>query len=239
MLHGILTCIVTSTEAAQGRKTDKQLMYLTLIAVSLQQTTIGLQAVLAAVNHNIPAADLLLRDMEQHQAPSGSDSDEDSANHIVPPQTLASPPADESRTLGKQYPGAASTPETLKAPAPPTSGVSTRTSFSRGRKQSSKEEDADVDLYYKYRGEALKLSRRWHKKLHQSATAFAAANFSGACSHFHSPKYLLCCVTGMPTLPLCLCMLTPSNHPEGVVGEISHKFSMHSTLFWQNAVHHT
>ena len=222
-------------------------MYLNLIAASLQQTTIGLQAVLAAVNHNIPAADLLLREMEQHQAPSGSDSDEDSANHIIPPQTLASPPADESKTLGKQYPGAASSPETLKAPAPPTSGVSTRTSFSRGRKQSSKEEDADVDVYYKYRGGALKLSRRWHKKLHQSATAFAAANFSGGCSHFHSPKYLGCyaimlhpwCVTDMPTLQLCLCMPTPSHQLEGGPGETWHKFSMHSTLFWQNAVHHT
>ena len=151
----------------------------------LAQTILGLQAVLAAVSHNIPAADLLLREMEQHQAPSGSDSDEDSANHVAPPQTVASQPPDESQTLGKQRPDAAPSPQTLKAPAPPTSRVLTRTSSSRGRRQSSKEEDADVDLYYKYRGEALKLSRRWHKKLHQSATAFAAANFSGACSNFH------------------------------------------------------
>ena len=161
----------------------------------------GLQAVLAAVNHNIPAADLLLREMEQHQAPSGSDSDEDSANHIVPAQTLASQPAVESQTLGKQYPSAASSPQTLKAPAPPISRVSTRACSSRGRKQSSTEEDADVDLYYKYRGEALKLSRRWHKKLHQSATAFAAANFSGEYSHFYRPERLGCSAI---TLQACL-----------------------------------
>ena len=161
-----------------------------MIATILQQISPGLQAVLAAVNHNIPAADLLLREMEQHQAPSGSDSDEDSANHIVPPQTLALQPADESQTLDKHYHGTASSPQILKAPAPPTSRVSARISSSRGRNQSSKEEDADVDLYYKYRGEALKLSRRWHKKLHQSATAFATAHFSGGCSCFYSPSVL-------------------------------------------------
>lgn len=159
------------------------------------------------MNHSIPAADLLLREMEHHQAPSGSDSDEDSANHVVPPQTLASQPADESQTLGKQYPGATSSPQTPKAPAPPITRVSSRTSSSRGRKQSSKEEDVDVDLYYKYRGEALKLSRRWHKKLHQSATAFAAASFSGEYSHFYRPNchgcdaimLRSCFVKGIPT----------------------------------------
>ena len=135
------------------------------------------------MNHNIPAADLLLREMEQHQAPSGSDSDEDSATHIVPPQTLASQPASEPHMLGQQQPNAVSSPQTLKAPAPPTSRVSKRPSFSRGRKQTVEGEDGEVDLYYKYRGEALKLSRRWHKKLHQSANAFAAAQFSGKCSH--------------------------------------------------------
>lgn len=136
------------------------------------------------MNHNIPAADLLLREMEQHQAPSGSDSDEDLATHVLPPQTLASQPASEAQTLGQQPPNAASSPQTLKAPAPPTSRVSRRPSFSRGHKQTVEgEEDGDVDLYYKYRGEALKLSRRWHKKLHQSANAFAAAQFSGKWSH--------------------------------------------------------
>lgn len=133
-----------------------------------------LQAVLAAVNHNVPAADLLLREMEQHQAPSGSDSDEDSASHAIPPQTLASRQADESKTLGSGH-----SPHTLKAPAPPTRRGPARSLSGRGRRQSSSEEDADVDLYYKHRGEALKLSRRWHKKLHQSATAFAAGQHSG------------------------------------------------------------
>lgn len=141
-----------------------------------------MQAVLAAVNHNVPAADLLLREMEQHQAPSGSDSDEDLANLAVPPQNLASQPGNQSQTLSDQSSGLAASPQTLKAPAPPSSRVPTRTLSSRRRKQSSEEEDADVDLYYQHRGEALKLSRRWHKKLHQAANAFAAAQFSGDCS---------------------------------------------------------
>ncbi|KAL3142252.1 hypothetical protein ABBQ38_002594 [Trebouxia sp. C0009 RCD-2024] len=136
------------------------------------------RAVLAAVNHNVPAADLLLREMEQHQAPSGSDSDEDLANLAVPPQNLASQPGNQSQTLSDQSSGLAASPQTLKAPAPPSSRVPTRTLSSRRRKQSSEEEDADVDLYYQHRGEALKLSRRWHKKLHQAANAFAAAQFS-------------------------------------------------------------
>ncbi|KAL3152557.1 hypothetical protein ABBQ32_001584 [Trebouxia sp. C0010 RCD-2024] len=136
------------------------------------------RAVLAAVNHNIPAADLLLREMEQHQAPSGSDSDEDLANHAIPQQTLASQPGNQCETLSEQCSGPPASPQTLKAPAPPSSKVPTRTLSSRRRKQSSEEEDADVDLYYKHRGEASKLSRRWHKKLHQAANAFAAAQFS-------------------------------------------------------------
>lgn len=166
----------------------------------MQHQKLDLQAVLAAVNHNIPAADLLLREMEQHQAPSGSDSDEDSANHVVSPQTLASQPANESQTPGKQYPGPASSPQTLKAPAPPIARVATRASSSRGRKQSNEEEDADVDLYYKHRGEALKLSRRWHKKLHQAATAFAAAQFSGECSDSYRPYCLAYYANVIPKL---------------------------------------
>lgn len=117
--------------------------------------------------------------MEQHQAPSGSDSDEDLANHAIPQQTLASQPGNQCETLSEQCSGPPASPQTLKAPAPPSSKVPTRTLSSRRRKQSSEEEDADVDLYYKHRGEASKLSRRWHKKLHQAANAFAAAQFSG------------------------------------------------------------
>lgn len=157
-----------------------------------------MQAVLAAVNHNIPAADLLLREMEQHQALSGSDSDEDLANLAGPPQTLASQPADESQTLSQQSPGLAASPQTLKAPAPPTSRAVTRTLSGRRRKQSSEEEEADVDLYYKYRGDALKLSRRWHKKLHQSANAFAAAQFSGDCSPSYRVHAIVRCLLYFP-----------------------------------------
>ena len=120
--------------------------------------------------------------MEQHQAPSGSDSDEDLASHAIPPQTLALQPAEESQTVGPDH-----SPHTLKAPAPPALTGSSRNPSGRGRRQLSREEDKDVDLYYKYRGEALKLSRRWHKKLHQSATAFAAGQHSG-----HLYNTLLC-----------------------------------------------
>jgi len=163
---------------------------------------------LAAVNHNIPAADLLLREMEQHQAPSGSDSDEDSANHIFPPETLASQPADEVQALGQPGPGHNSSPQTLKAPAPPSSRALSRASSSRGGKQSVDEESADEDLYYKHRREALRLSKSWHKKLHQAANAFAASHYSGEtslklCSAFFE-LLLSACVNFCEMLSLAL-----------------------------------
>lgn len=133
-----------------------------------------LQAVLAAVNHNIAAADLLLREMEQHQAPSGSDSDEESANHIISPETSATEPAGEQQALkrsGQHQPP----PTTSKAPAPPTTSASSKTC----NKQSVDEGSADEDLYYKHRKEALKLSKAWRKKLHQAANAFAGSHYSG------------------------------------------------------------
>ena len=132
------------------------------------------QAVLAAVSHNVPAADLLLREMEQHQAPSGSDSDEDTANPRFQQITLTPQPRDEP-------PASTHSPQTAKAPAPPTARSMPRRSSGKSSKQPDEEDSADVDLYYKHRGEALKLSRRWHKKLHQSANAFAAGQHSGAC----------------------------------------------------------
>ncbi|KAA6429028.1 MAG: hypothetical protein FRX49_01138, partial [Trebouxia sp. A1-2] len=131
-------------------------------------------AVLAAVNHNIAAADLLLREMEQHQAPSGSDSDEESANHIISPETSATEPAGEQQALkrsGQHQPP----PTTSKAPAPPTTSASSKTC----NKQSVDEGSADEDLYYKHRKEALKLSKAWRKKLHQAANAFAGSHYSG------------------------------------------------------------
>ncbi|DBA70804.1 TPA: hypothetical protein ACH3X2_011694 [Trebouxia sp. C0005] len=132
------------------------------------------RAVLAAVNHNIAAADLLLREMEQHQAPSGSDSDEESANHIISPETSATEPAGEQQALkrsGQHQPP----PTTSKAPAPPTTSASSKTC----NKQSVDEGSADEDLYYKHRKEALKLSKAWRKKLHQAANAFAGSHYSG------------------------------------------------------------
>ena len=134
-----------------------------------------MQAVLAAVNHNAPAADLLLREMEQHQAPSGSDSDEDSASHLLPAENLTAQPAAEEPAL---VPSLTSSPPISKAPAPPTSrrgGSSTKC------KPRVDRETAQEDLYYKYRREALKLSKAWHKRLHQAANAFAAAHYSGDC----------------------------------------------------------
>ena len=137
--------------------------------------TTVLQAVLAAVNHNKAAADLLLREMEQHQAPSGSDSDEDSANHIIPPETSASEPAGEQKALSRFGQRQTPPPKTLKAPAPPVA----RASFRKCNKQSVDEGLADEDLYYKHRKEALKLSKAWRKKLHQAANAFAGSHYSG------------------------------------------------------------
>lgn len=133
------------------------------------------RAVLAAVNHNKAAADLLLREMEQHQAPSGSDSDEDSANHIIPPETSASEPAGEQKALSRFGQRQTPAPKTLKAPAPPVA----RASFRKCNKQSVDEGLADEDLYYKHRKEALKLSKAWRKKLHQAANAFAGSHYSG------------------------------------------------------------
>ena len=117
--------------------------------------------------------------MEQHQAPSGSDSDEESANHILPPEPLATEPADQTETLRKVGQGHPSPPQTLKAPAPPASKRLSSASSSRGGKQSLKEDNVDEDLYYKHRREALKLSKTWHKKLHQAANAFAGSHYSG------------------------------------------------------------
>lgn len=133
------------------------------------------QAVLAAVNHNNAAADLLLREMEQHQAPSGSDSDEESANHIIPPETSAKEPAGEQQALSRSGQRQIPPPKTLKAPAPP----ATRASSKKCNKQSVDEGVAVEDVYYKYRKEALKLSRAWRKKLHQAANAFAGSHYSG------------------------------------------------------------
>jgi hypothetical protein len=134
-----------------------------------------LQAVLAAVNHNIAAADLLLREMEQHQAPSGSDSDEESANHIISPETSATEPAGEQQALSRSGQRHTPPPTTLKAPAPPAS----RASSQKCNKQSNDEGSADEDLYYKHRKEASKLSKAWRKKLHQAANAFAGSQYSG------------------------------------------------------------
>lgn len=134
-----------------------------------------LQAVLAAVNHNNAAADLLLREMEQHQAPSGSDSDEESANHIIPPEPSATEPAGEQQFLSRSGQRQTPPPTTLKAPAPPAS----RASSKKCNKQSIDEGSADEDVYYKHRKEALKLSKAWRKKLHQAANAFAGSHYSG------------------------------------------------------------
>ena len=134
-----------------------------------------LQAVLAAVNHNNAAADLLLREMEQHQAPSGSDSDEESANHIIPPETSATEPAGEQKALSRSGQHQTPSPKTLKAPAPP----ATRASSRKCNKQSVDEGSADEDVYYKHRREALKLSKAWRKKMHQAANAFAGSHYSG------------------------------------------------------------
>ena len=134
-----------------------------------------LQAVLAAVNHNIAAADLLLREMEQHQAPSGSDSDGECANHIISPESSATEPAGEQQALSRSGQRQSPPPTTLKAPAPP----ATRASYKKRNKQSVDEGSADEDLYYKHRKEALKLSKAWRKKLHQAANAFAGSHYSG------------------------------------------------------------
>ncbi len=156
------------------------------------------QAVLAAVNRNTAAADLLLREMEQHQAPSGSDSDEDSANHIISPETSATEPAGEQQALSRSGQRQTPPPKTQKAPAPP----ATRASSKKCNKQRVDEVSADEDLYYKHRKEALKLSKAWRKKLHQAANAFAGSHYSGE--------------TGLcPTLPLksglsCLGIVVPS-----------------------------
>ncbi|DBB05665.1 hypothetical protein WJX77_001842 [Trebouxia sp. C0004] len=133
------------------------------------------RAVLAAVNHNIAAADLLLREMEQHQAPSGSDSDEESANHIISPETSATEPAGEQQALSSSGQRQTPPPTTPKAPAPP----ATRASSKKRNQQSVDEGSADEDLYYKHRKEALKLSKAWRKKLHQAANAFAGSHYSG------------------------------------------------------------
>ena len=158
------------------------------------------QAVLAAVNHQLPAADLLLREMDQHQAPSGSDSDEDSANHILP-NLQNQDTHDLQHHLAS--PAAQSSPQTAKAPAPPTNGSSARDSArvmgdntAQGRIERGEDDGRDKivqgsteggpdddcvneDLYYKHRRKALKLSKTWHKKLHQAANAFAASHHSG------------------------------------------------------------
>ena len=155
---------------------------------------------LAAVNHQLPAADLLLREMEQHQAPSGSDSDEDSANHILPNLQ------DQDKHDIKHHLASSATqssPQMSKAPAPPTNGSSARGSarvmddnvaqgktehgedegrgkMAHGSTEAGPDDDGvNEDLYYKHRREALKLSKTWHKKLHQAANAFAASHHSG------------------------------------------------------------
>ena len=160
---------------------------------------------LAAVNHNGPAADLLLREMEQHQAPSGSDSDEESANHIITPHTLASQPLNETQPHSQCGHGHTCSPQTQKASAPPTSR-SSYVSSARGTKQNAQDHGADEDLYYKHRREALKLSKSWHKKLHQAANAFAAAHYSGEVawsSYMLDPILLMYLVL----LPVTFCRL--------------------------------
>lgn len=134
-----------------------------------------MQAVLAAVSHNLHAADLLLRDMEQHQAPSGTDSDEDlphahslNLRHMQPLATAV------ATASGQSHKG-----RTAKAPAPPEAD----SAASSGGKQTEEEEAGSADVYFKYRREALKLSRTWRKKLHRAANAFAAGDHSGQFLH--------------------------------------------------------
>lgn len=124
---------------------------------------------MAAVDHQLHAADLLLRDMEQHQAPSGTDSDEDLAHipdfhHMLPQAAAASAQSHKARVS--------------KAPAPPIPE-----SRADGSREGQQEEEPDTqDVYFKYRREALKLSRTWRKKLHRAASAFAAGQYSGQLS---------------------------------------------------------
>ena len=142
---------------------------------------------MAAVDHQIPAADLLLREMEQHQAPSGSDSDEDSASYIM--RSVTDDTAHDSQ-LPANVSGKSSTPQTAKAPAPPkTASLSHNaadikdSSIRNVRASASNRQDADEtaeeDLYYQHRRAALKLSKSWRKKLHGAANAFAASQHSG------------------------------------------------------------
>ena len=108
-----------------------------------------------------------MRDMEQHQAPSGTDSDEDVGHyHSLEPHDGAATHQATDQQHEARVP---------KAPAPPMlpspSGI--------GHHEEEEEGTASADLYHKHRREALKLSRSWRKKLHRAANAFAAGQHSG------------------------------------------------------------
>lgn len=107
--------------------------------------------------------------MEQHQAPSGTDSDEDLAHHYMSEPDHISPQRATPAVLGQSQ-----HPRMSKAPAPPIPE-----SASKGGEEPDEEESGSSDVYFKYRREALKLSRTWRKKLHRAANAFAAGDHSG------------------------------------------------------------
>ena len=117
--------------------------------------------------------------MEQHQAPSGTDSDEDLAHIPDSDPMTAQAAAASAQEHEARVP---------KAPAPPI--LESRAESSREGQQA--EEPDTQDVYFKYRREALKLSRTWRKKLHRAANAFAAGQHSGQLSNLQLQFEVIC-----------------------------------------------